>query len=257
MIRKDIAFTEPWREAYREVQQQINALVRQTLATNNGCITAPDYACCFEKYPRITQQKLFDVTPLGLEWKNKVQSIEKVATILKCMPADIPLEIRALFYGSRKIFTRRQFPHLVPTTAKRFIRQEAYGQVYGFSLLIRPRTLFQGGVVPREEITFSKNKLIVFLHADLPLRDSVDTMFLRVMFFNDKNQPVRFSNLEAKLSVLKQDIVAPLRANDSAAFVGALVRVVNAYIHERQPMFHEDNLSSHFFDRDSIIDQFE
>ena len=101
MLRKDIAFTEPWREAYRAVQQQINATIRQALATNNGCITEADYACCFEKYPRITQQKLFDVTPLGLEWKNKIQSIEKVATILKCAPVDIPLEIRTLFYGSR------------------------------------------------------------------------------------------------------------------------------------------------------------
>jgi hypothetical protein len=237
IFTKQVLYAEAWRPQYREVQQQINHVLTQVLHTHNGLASIP-----FIKKRLAPQDiyKLFTVySEDSYEWLRKIQTIEKIALQLKVVPGDLPEWLTREFNAARRMDQRRAFPYLVPTDHRHLIRREASGQVYGFSILVRPVSEIAGGFVPREEIRISPNHLVIYLHCDME-HPSLAESFTRVLFDYGEVLPVDFRKLYLKLRARKNLIFDFLDNQKYIELVTELARITNNYIQRQYDANAED-----------------
>jgi hypothetical protein len=244
-LLKTATYDEAWRPQYREVQRHINKVVSQVLRTTNGLVR---WEVINQLLPtREQQQKLFKPYSAEYgEWLEKIQTVQKIAYQLKVDPQEIPFAILNEYYNTRDLKNRRMYPHLVSSTYRKYISEEHFGQVYGFSVLIRPPADTHQGFVDRQDITTSKNYLVIYLHLDLT-NPSLEDFSIRTLYWFKENYIVDFRRLAKIIVSVKELLYENILKKNYTELIDIIARKTNDHINRQYQDYRDDGLARMFF----------
>jgi len=240
-----------WKNPYKKIQYEVRKSLDRILAMNNGTISRDEFITLFFDYPGIdvARVKLFDEYNVDFfQWKPHLKTIKKVAATLGIPLKKLDRRFFILFEETRDYLNRRKYPYLVSASHKYQAREEYFGNVYTFSIIVRPE-LSSHQAKPRNNFLVGHNEIALFIHTNIDIaHEGEDYFYYRMAAGSVAQEKEKLLVALYRINQVHDKLFQYFSDRNFDLFVETITNVVNNLI-------REDN-QERKFSRCSEVDKF-